>query len=172
MVLLGALSLFRQGTSKTLLLTTNGQIRFNELWLLCPDAGTFGARQMIFSQATIAHDKGKPVARRGRKAVSLLGLAVAARPTGPALEIVWLPKAVGENRTSRRARRSLGFDGRAGSHLRRIPNRRNVCPVACFEVGLEPLGARQSRQSGGLSPSAILLHSFRFQPATRTSVAR
>ena len=42
----------------------------------------------IFSNQTIAHDKGKPVARQGRKAVSLSGDVVNA-----ASEIVWLPKA-------------------------------------------------------------------------------
>ena len=41
----------------------------------------------------IAHDKGKPAVRQGRKAVSLQGdvLAVLHPP-----EIVWLPKAIGE----------------------------------------------------------------------------
>lgn len=40
---------------------------------------------------TVAHDKGKPVARQGRKAVSLLGKSAKGRFSG---EIVWLPKAI------------------------------------------------------------------------------
>ena len=44
-------------------------------------------------QAAIAHDKGKPVARQGRKAVSLLEVY---EPK----EIVWLPKAIGKGGNS------------------------------------------------------------------------
>ncbi len=40
---------------------------------------------LIFLLTTIAHDKGKPAARQGRKAVSL-----------GSSKIVWLPKAIGE----------------------------------------------------------------------------
>jgi len=43
----------------------------------------------LFIHLTIAHDKGKPVARQGRKAVSLLKLEWAR-------ETVWLPKAIRE----------------------------------------------------------------------------
>ena len=43
----------------------------------------------LFIHLTIAHDKGKPVARRGRKAVSLLKLEWVR-------ETVWLPKAIRE----------------------------------------------------------------------------
>ena len=43
----------------------------------------------LFIHLTIAHDKGKPVARQGRKAVSLLELELAH-------ETVWLPKAIRE----------------------------------------------------------------------------
>jgi hypothetical protein len=55
--------------------------------LLCSLPGRGVA--LIF-QMTIAHDKGKPVARQGRKAVSLLNEVVLAKQ-----EIVWLPKVIG-----------------------------------------------------------------------------
>jgi hypothetical protein len=45
----------------------------------------------IFPKAMIAHDKGKPAARQGRKAVNLSG---AGTLSGPAGKIVWLPKAI------------------------------------------------------------------------------
>ena len=45
---------------------------------------------MFFYSNTVAHDKGKPAARQGRKAVSL--------PTRACRETVWLPKAIGESR--------------------------------------------------------------------------
>jgi hypothetical protein len=44
-------------------------------------------------QVAIAHDKGKPVARQGRKAVSLLGVY-------ESWETVWLPKAIGKGGNS------------------------------------------------------------------------
>jgi hypothetical protein len=44
----------------------------------------------IFPKAMIAHDKGKPAARQGRKAVNLSGAGTQI----PAGEIVWLPKAI------------------------------------------------------------------------------
>jgi hypothetical protein len=46
---------------------------------------------MIFLKLTIAHDKGKPAARQGRKAVESwrVGTVVTAK-------IVWLPKAIEE----------------------------------------------------------------------------
>jgi hypothetical protein len=40
---------------------------------------------------TVAHDKGKPAVRRGRKAVSLFGKRLKRALAG---EIVWLPKAI------------------------------------------------------------------------------
>jgi hypothetical protein len=46
---------------------------------------------MIFPRAMVAHDKGKPAARQGRKAVSL---DRAGRHEAQAFEIVWLPKAI------------------------------------------------------------------------------
>jgi hypothetical protein len=52
---------------------------------------------MFFCKATIVHDKGKPVAKQGRKAVSL-GQRVGRINASAAGEIVWLPKAVGESR--------------------------------------------------------------------------
>jgi hypothetical protein len=60
---------------------------------------------MVFRKTTIAHDKGKPVARWGRKAVSLSRKEdeMGNSPSGflfP-LEIVWLPKAVGESCNSK-----------------------------------------------------------------------
>jgi hypothetical protein len=45
---------------------------------------------LIFKKLAIAHDKGKPVARRGRKAVNLSEFV------SLITEIVWLPKAIGE----------------------------------------------------------------------------
>jgi hypothetical protein len=48
-------------------------------------------RQHAIFPTTIAHDKGKPAARWGRKAVNLYA-PVFIRTRG--LEIVWLPKAI------------------------------------------------------------------------------
>jgi hypothetical protein len=51
------------------------------------------ALALALFQVAIAHDKGKPVARQGRKAVSLLGVY-------ESWEIVWLPKAIGKGGNS------------------------------------------------------------------------
>jgi hypothetical protein len=51
---------------------------------------TCGRAIALFSNQTIAHDKGKPVAKQGRKAVSLPGKDVFELIPS---EIVWLPKA-------------------------------------------------------------------------------
>src|SRR5205814_7651053 len=57
------------------------------------------------------NDKGKPAARQGRKAVSLLGRSTVLSASS---EIVWLPKAVGEShhsklRRAHRARLTVSF---------------------------------------------------------------
>jgi len=51
---------------------------------------------MFFRNETIAPDKGKPAARQGRKAVSLRWRGEF-NYSATFLEIVWLPKAVGES---------------------------------------------------------------------------
>jgi hypothetical protein len=48
---------------------------------------------LFLFQVAIAHDKGKPVASQGRKAVSLLGIY-------ESWETVWLPKAIGKGGNS------------------------------------------------------------------------
>jgi hypothetical protein len=60
---------------------------------------------VIFRKAMIAHDKGKPTARQGRKAVSLRERTeegVFSNPSVPA-EIVWLPKAIRESHNFKQA---------------------------------------------------------------------
>ena len=60
----------------------------------------------LFSAKTIAHDKGKPVAKQGRKAVSLSGKDVFEHIPS---EIVWLPKA---------SDAVVGFSALLENHLR------------------------------------------------------
>jgi len=63
------------------------------------DTGNGQSNNADLSKATIAHDKGKPAARQGRKAVSLFmrkfELDVSTHQAFG--EIVWSPKAVGES---------------------------------------------------------------------------
>jgi hypothetical protein len=57
-------------------------------------------RHSIFTRTAIAHDKGKPAARQGRKAKSLPAQVSPEALGESGAEMVWLPKAIEESLTS------------------------------------------------------------------------
>ena len=104
---------------------------------------TRGRGKRSFRKRTIAHDNGKPVARQGRKAVSLRAVG---NPVPGRAEIVWLPKAVGENFQLKRPPCPRAPGG-AGACLNALPvGERPQAPTGV--VSLEPLA--------GASPQSVV----------------